>query len=74
MKDIIKRTMEAADIRVINSVADKMVLKGMDFETAFNKTIKTLRKGMIESRKKKIKLQAEIECKNHCELLGVEFK
>lgn len=74
MNKYIEDAAERADERVCYSVADKMVKKNMTFDKAFNKTINTLRKGMVESRKKKVKEQSIAVCKEYCQLWGIDFK
>lgn len=72
--DIIKDMTKKADERVCFSVSDKMTKKGMSFEVAFEKTIKTLRKGMVEKRKESVRLMALEMCKEDCEMWGIKFK
>jgi len=72
--DLIRESMRRADERVCFSVSDKMTKKGMSFNSAFEKTIKTLRKGMIENRKESVRSMALEMCKEDCEMWGIEFK
>ena len=74
MDSLIKNMMERADERVCFSVSDKMTRKGLGFEDAFKQSINSLRKGIVEVRKSKIKIQAEKICREDCILWGIEFK
>lgn len=72
--ELINDMANRADERVCFSICDKMTQKGMSFNVAFDKTIKTLRKGINQDRSEKIKKMALDICKENCELFGVEFK
>lgn len=74
MDSLIKDAMNRADQRVCYSVSDKMTQKGISFTIAFEKTIKTLRKGIDEDRKESIREMALEMCKEDCKMWDVEFK
>ena len=72
--ELAKDTAKRADERVCFSVSDKMTQKGMSFNVAFEKTIKTLRKGIDQDRKENVRLMALDICKEDCKMWDIEFK